>query len=301
VIDNPRAYTAFIMAHKFLQEFNIRWLPVDPFEIIRKKENWTLQYTHNLAAALDMDEKYLHSHVLRSEDGMSAYDPQTKQYYITLNGDGKKPFSRLRWTAMHEIAHICLGHLDSPRDTLPAEEYKELEFEANVFTAEALASKWVMREMGVADTEDIALICGISNVAALKQQAKVTAKHGSRPKEARAAIRNFEQYLKEICICKSPDDFGELQRFASLNKNYTAAPADGLAEAKRCDHCGNVSMPSPHALFCMACGKPLRTHPQKRNAHCGHINHARALFCEFCGNKVYRTRQGLCFEECEII
>ncbi|MDR2649408.1 MAG: hypothetical protein LBB94_06790 [Clostridiales bacterium] len=32
------------MAHQFLWEYGIRWLPVDPFEVISRQKNWRLKY-----------------------------------------------------------------------------------------------------------------------------------------------------------------------------------------------------------------------------------------------------------------
>ncbi|MDR2733776.1 MAG: ImmA/IrrE family metallo-endopeptidase [Spirochaetota bacterium] len=293
MIENQPAYRAFRMAHEFLQELNIRWFPVDPFEIVHKKPEWRLVYAHNLAAVIDKDENYLRQYVLRSEDGMAAYDPQTKQYCIVLNYSGKKPFYRLRWTLMHEIAHIYLGHLDNKRDSLSEEDYIQMEFEANVFTAEVLASKWILREMGITDKKDIELICDISGIAASKRYKKVTEEYDYRPSEADNTIRNFEQYLKEITICKPLEALGEFQRFAHVLQE--------LPESGKCSFCGNNQGISPRSLFCTDCGKPLRASLQKRETHCGHINHESAVYCELCGNKVFRIRQGLCFEECEII
>ena len=170
-IKSASGLRAFNLAHQFLWEFGIRWLPVDPFEVISSQKNWKLKYADDLAYEIGRDVQYVLDHVMRSDDGVAMYDPSMQQYDIILNNSDGVLQTRMRWTAVHEIGHIYLGHLDDRRTQisaglLPADEYDRMEFEADVFAGEILASKWLMRQLDIVEERDISIICGISDAAA---------------------------------------------------------------------------------------------------------------------------------------
>ena len=55
-----------------------------------------------------------------------------------------------------------MGHLTNKRtkitaDLLSTEEYDQLEFEADVFAGEVLASKWLMRQLDIVDDQFVLL------------------------------------------------------------------------------------------------------------------------------------------------
>jgi predicted Zn-dependent protease len=57
---------------------------------------------------------------MRSNDGVAMYDPERRQYDIILNNSEDVLQARMLWTAVHEIGHIYLGHLDDSRTRISA-------------------------------------------------------------------------------------------------------------------------------------------------------------------------------------
>ncbi|MBQ8433196.1 MAG: ImmA/IrrE family metallo-endopeptidase [Clostridia bacterium] len=82
-------------------ELGIQEIPVDPFEIIRKRGYIAMPFSK----IKDIDFlKFANG----SNDAFSFFNPERNTYIIVY--DDKKPLSRLRFTLMHEIGHIDLGH-----------------------------------------------------------------------------------------------------------------------------------------------------------------------------------------------
>lgn len=299
---------AFYMAHKFLYDFGVHWLPVDIFEIIAQKSNWQLKYVDRLAYEIGKDEQYVLDHVMRSKDGIAMYDVKSDQYDIILNNDASIPKTRMLWTATHEIGHIYMGHLTNKHtkvtsDMLSADEYNRLEFEADTFAGEVLASKWLMRQLDIVDESDIALLCGISDDAALNRYKRATEDYHFIPANAVFTISNFSSYIKDITVCRERTDFEAMGRFIHQNpiQPKLAKPKPPfLRKPGSCPYCGNTHGITAESNFCIACGSALKPGMKKSNGHCDHINSKEAAFCERCGNRVYRIKQGFCFEECEI-
>jgi Zn-dependent peptidase ImmA (M78 family) len=308
-IKSASALKAFDMAHKFLWEYGIRWLPVDPFEVISSQKNWKLKYADALAYEIGRDVQYVPDHVMRSDGGVAMYDPERKQYDIILNNSDGVLQTRMLWTAVHEIGHIYLGHLDDRRTQisaglLSADEYDRMEFEADIFAGEVLASKWLMRQLDVVEESDITLICGISGAAARRRYKKATEDYNYMPANITLTLARFAAYLKNIAICKSREELGDFERFAYENRPAVLLPKPKppfLRRPGNCPYCGNDRGISAGSLFCTACGKALVAGAKPADGHCGHINHEGAAFCEMCGNRVYRIRQGFCLEECEVL
>ncbi len=80
----------------------INTLSIDPFRIIRNRGYHLIPFTKlNKANPLEclLD---------KNNDAFSFYVPALKNYVIVYNDE--KPFTRIRFTLMHEIGHIDLGH-----------------------------------------------------------------------------------------------------------------------------------------------------------------------------------------------
>ena len=303
--ESEAALRVFYAAHKFMYDFGIRWLPVNPIEIIRSQPNWRLKYVHQLAAEIGKSPSYICDHIMRSKDGLAIYDVAQNQYNIILNAGDEIPQTRMLWTAIHEIGHIYLGHLKSTRvksitsDNLDYDLYSQLEFEADIFAGEVLASKWIMRHLDIVDERDIALICGISDDAALSRYKKATEDYSFEPANAVFTLHNFGEYMKEITVCRDRADF-ELVKFVSQNPvqaKLSKVLPPFLRKPGTCPNCGNVRGVSEQSNFCIACGDALKKGLSEARDPCEHINDKDAAFCELCGHRVYRTRQGFCFED----
>lgn len=79
----------------------------------------------------------------------------------------------LRWTIMHEIAHIVLGHISKSRwferSKRSSSEREWIEREADSFTQRVLCPAIVLHELHAVDAYRIARLCGISRTAAAYQ------------------------------------------------------------------------------------------------------------------------------------
>ena len=301
------ALRAFSMAHRFMNEFGIRWLPVNPEDIIDQRSNWNLKYVDQLARETGQTVEHVLNHVMRSHDGLSMYDVRRDAYDIIINAADDIPPGRVLWTKMHEIGHIYLGHLkenavtELRKDRLGAELYDQLEFEADLFAGEVLASKWLMRQMDIVSEKDITDVCGLTDTAALNRYKRATEDYSYIPANVTFTLHQFEEYLKEITVCAERDEI-DLGHFAQVNPQqprFKKPMAPFLRKPGICPYCGQSY--STDAKFCSHCGSALNKMSVRRpGEYCWHRQPADAAFCERCGNPVLRIRQGLCFEECEI-
>lgn len=304
--DDNRTLWVFYMAHRFIYEYGIHWLPVNPEDIIDANPNWQLKYVSQLAYETGQSEQYILDHVMRSQDGLSIYDVKADRYDIIINAAENIPPGRVLWTKMHEIGHIYLGHLkqnhltEIKKDELPPNVYVQMEFEADMFAGEVLASKWLMRNLEIYDEHDITFICGISDEAARNRYRKATEDYQFTPANVVFTLHQFDNYLKEITICRDKEDL-EMAKFAKINhptRKYPKPKAPFLQVTGECPFCG--SRYSNNANYCPCCGSALKKGIIRSTKHCGNIQSSDASFCECCGNSVFRIRQGFCFEECEI-
>ena len=261
---SERALRVFCCAHQFLREHDIHWLPVNPEDIINQHRNWTLKYVHQVAYEIGKDEQYVLDHVMRSQDGLSMYDVEVDKYDIIINAANDKPPGRILWTKMHEIGHIYLGHLrdnhltEIIKDELSPELYDQMEFEADMFAGEVLASKWLMRSLDVYDEKAIAAICGISDKAAHNRYVKATEDYSFIPANVILTQERFADYCKEITVCINTDEI-EIPELASQNPprlKYAKPKAKFLRHPGECPYCGGRY--SGGANFCPYCGTALK-------------------------------------------
>ena len=73
----------FHMAHRFLYEYKLRWLPIDIKQVAI--ENWDFKWAHTHGEELGLTNDYVCRHILQSYDGATFYSPKTKKYQIILN------------------------------------------------------------------------------------------------------------------------------------------------------------------------------------------------------------------------
>ena len=309
LLDNDdRALKAFSMAHRFMHEFGIHWLPVNPEDIIDKMPNWHLKYVDQVAYETGHTVEHILNHVMRSKDGLSMYDVRRDTYDIIINASDEIPPGRVLWTKMHEIGHIYLEHLkdnsvtELRKDELGIELYDQLEFEADIFAGEVLASKWLMRWIDIVNEQDIVDICGLTDKAALSRYKRATEDYNKfKPINVTFTLHMFEDYLKEITVCADRSEI-DLGRFAQVNPPHPKLRkpmAPFLRKPGICPYCGQTY--SMGANFCSHCGSPLSKKSVRLSGkYCWNRQSSDAAFCEKCGNPVLRIRQGLCFEECEV-
>lgn len=82
-------------------EQGIRSFPINPFEIIKQRGYILIPFSKfdNFNRPKVIDD---------NNDAFSFYAPELKTNIIVYNDD--KPLSRIRFTLMHEVGHIDLGH-----------------------------------------------------------------------------------------------------------------------------------------------------------------------------------------------
>lgn len=306
----------FHMAHRFLYEYKLRWLPIDIKEVAIT--NWQFKWAHVHAEELGLTNDYVCRHVLQSYDGATFYDPKTKQYLIILNlinpdGSERLP-ERITWTCAHEVGHVYLGHFEtSGVECLASKKispglYAQLEFEADMFAGEVLASKWLMRDIDVVSENDIAMFCGISDPAALARYKKATQDYSFVPTNVIVTRQNFSEYLREITLCRTFDEFadldvGDVRAYAKQNRPKTLLSTPKpkfLHRPGNCPFCDGEFDAERDPNFCPHCGNALKKGLTTATETCGTVNPKEAAYCTKCGNRVYRIRQGFCFNEYEL-
>jgi Zn-dependent peptidase ImmA (M78 family) len=174
--NKPRFYYCLKKAREFLIDQSITSLPVDPFEIAINN-GWELIKITDAARETGISGKDILEKIIKSNDGLAQYCVYTRQYKITYN-NMMRPTARIRWTIMHEIGHIVLGHLTefetvSLTRGMNNKEYEVLETEAHFFASEVLAPCIVLKSINVFNAKDIKVICKLSSSAAVKKEALI--------------------------------------------------------------------------------------------------------------------------------
>ncbi|HHY26415.1 MAG TPA: ImmA/IrrE family metallo-endopeptidase [Desulfitobacterium dehalogenans] len=161
----PRYYRTKKYANRFLLEYKFSELPINPLKII-KDHKWALVTYSDL-----MDENNCTRKVLKSlsEDGFTSYNGRN---YTIAYDESIRSSGRIKWTLMHEIAHIYLDHFIDFKQTtirrgsLRDDEYDILEKEAHYFTKNVLAPLIILNRLKVKSPVMICKIAGLSDPAA---------------------------------------------------------------------------------------------------------------------------------------
>lgn len=82
-------------------EQNIHSFPIDPFEIIKNRGYLLIPFSR-------FENDVRPDCIAEDNDAFSFFHPDLKTSVIVYNDD--KPLQRIRFTLMHEIGHIDLGH-----------------------------------------------------------------------------------------------------------------------------------------------------------------------------------------------
>lgn len=140
------------------EECDIHTYPIDCFAIAQK-----LYYVLRPYSSLSPDE-YIKALGI-DPDGYSRVElnPVTgmNQYVIYYNDNAI--IGRMRWTILHEIGHIYLGHHDNPDDSLSAIEEAEAEF----FAKYTIANPPLVNLSKCKRPEDIEIVFETSRTASV--------------------------------------------------------------------------------------------------------------------------------------
>lgn len=151
-------------AWDFIINNNINSLPVDSSALAYQLGYKTLpytQYARSIGESLDSITK------IYGHDGFTFWNRQDNKFYICYN-DFLPPVV-VRWTIMHEIAHIVLGHVTPDQPVLTRirlMSHPLMEKEADGFTRRVLCPSIVLHNCGAIKAPEIMALCGISFQAA---------------------------------------------------------------------------------------------------------------------------------------
>lgn len=177
-------------ACRFLAEYRIHALPVNPFAIIRASR-WGLVTYRALAGKTGVGVGDIID-ACRSPDGYTIFNGNN--YCISYNGDAE-PFSRIRFTLLHEIGHIYLSHfIDYAPQCLEMADFPALEEEANRFACEVMAPAAVIRGCGWNSPEQLERACFMSHSAAKLRLIQIKNRRFSEEDEKVAEL--FEEYIR---------------------------------------------------------------------------------------------------------
>jgi len=307
---SPRIPECLRIARKFIKDEGICWLPINPHEIATRN-GWELVKVGKLAK----DSGSTRSEVLKyikSNDGSAfSCDGDCKIVYNELIWSD----DRIRWTIMHEIGHIVLGHFRDfnktqiSRGGLTSDEYDVLEREAETFTAEVLSPMAILKKVGAFSQAEIIKVAKLSNKAAEYRERDI-AWHGFKKIYCEAdtfLCSHFSLYLSFVSVCKSDKKLfiksiitQNIGRSNMANKVLYATTDENNKYAV-CPRCGNLEF-SHTANFCKMCGLylynicgdiPDHYHEAPDGTHTTTINPGDARYCEHCGEETLLTRLGL--------
>ena len=305
-------------AREFIQKYDIKWLPVDAFEIVEAYANAEnikieIKTIADLSYESGIDRQVLIDDVIYGEDGLAIYDPETDTYTIIID-ESAEPFGRVRWTVVHELGHIVLGHLTDSRTSilkweLSDEEYEQLEQEAHIFAGEVLAPKFILYRIGAHSSEEIQDICELSIAASNSRENAIFELINDKTKMHDSMLNiipTFANFLEFNTVCRKPENMRIKSRIQQNQpaKKQSAPLTVTIHPSGRyenCLYCGNIYN-SDDANFCKLCGSSLLETPPPTlpDSPCGKLCDKEASFCDHCGHPVYKTRYGLEFEKDEI-
>lgn len=125
-------------------ELNISSFPIDPFDIVKRKG----YILHTYSELLSEVRQEL---VQRKLEATSMFNPVLGTYMIYY--DETKSLGRIRFTIMHEVGHIVLGH---------KQESDLAKMMANYFAAYSLAPSPIIMQYNCENSQDIAEAFDIS-------------------------------------------------------------------------------------------------------------------------------------------
>ncbi len=290
-------------ACEFLEEYAIRSFPFNVEKIICDSK-WGLVTYSDLMKQFSCDRNTV-IRCLGSEDGYTQLDGIN--YCISYN-DEERLGDRKRFTLMHEIGHIYLGHLidfeatQLYRGSLTKQENKVLENEANAFARNVLVPTTILRQLKNKSALNISKQFGITCKAAetrlifFYKDEHINKQNGILP-HLRAIFYDF--YYKKKCSICGYFIIAKNINYCPICGQKTLQWGDGKmkypvkiklnenSKAVRCPICDNEDI-SPNGNYCHICGTHLvnvcTNYGDTFNESCGQLAAANARYCIYCGS-----------------
>lgn len=243
-----------------------------------------------------------------SDLGACIYEPSTNHFIIYYND--AKSVEWIRFTVAHELGHIFLEHLQKAGSSIinavsiPDEDYKNYEKEANVF-ARNLLSPAPLAQYIVDDSAENYMNCSdlqsafwITERASQFRLYYLNRDMVDYNSDMIAVTKGIKMRYRRYCQrCHTSVPKGAIFcitcGYAMLTKGteFQMLPASvKFSERGRlihCVKCGNKEV-TPGSWFCKICGTPIINlcyGNKDRIIQKRHINPSNALFCGACGNR----------------
>lgn len=312
----PRLTRCLDAAVEFVEDHEIKWFPVDPFAIA-KRNGWNVK----TATEVSISSGIPVNKILKGKDGNVYYN---NHEYSIIYDELVTSKERIRWTIMHEIGHIVLGHLRDFEQTtlwrggLTDKEHWVLERETDMFSAEVFAPFAVMKATKILLSSDITRYFNLSKKSAEIRQKDVI-RYGynlSYYQNSEYPLReSFKHFIKHIAICGNYDpyyfDISDrlFQYRVEEEKKMFGEKQIGIKVEDNgrftfCPNCENYHF-SDKASYCKMCGHYLFNDCQRKEyeyqEHCGKVNSGDARYCEYCGAETFLLSKGLLYTWEEMI
>lgn len=191
-------------AWRFILDEGIKSLPVHPIAIINR-HGWKLYTYHDFAKQVHKSVAALMDEY--DKEGFVFWSYRDQTFVICYNSDF--PADAIRWTLMHEIAHIVLKHVSPRIPALPRIKTNEkplFEVEAQGFARRVLCPSIILHACKAFSPHDIMQLCGVSYEVA-KQRSdyikalEVRGKFRSNPLE-KAVEKQFQLFILRWFVAK---------------------------------------------------------------------------------------------------
>jgi len=293
-------------ACEFLEEFRIKSFPINIIDIIHH-QRWGLTSYSELMKRFNRNRDAVKK-CLGSPDGFTVWDGHN--YSISYNDD-ESLGNRIRFTLMHEVGHIYLGHLTDFESTtlyqnsLTIQENRVLENEANAFARNVLVP--VPMYFGIKDksVSNISSYFGITETAArtridffdrdlniikyLDLAKKISLVYRRFMKKQKCIICNAQFFEKHLyCpICGSQNTL----RWGDGNMIYPKIDVNKDGKLMECLCCRNEET-SINGNYCQICGSYLINECTNANCQNGPLP-TNARYCPLCGSQTTLFNSGM--------
>ena len=305
-----RYYDAFQFGQNFLNDMQIDSFPLDVFGLeVRIKKYYGITVIITELADYNNYRMALGKKSVAIKDGRTIYDVAKNVFLIIYNE--KRPFYRIRFTIIHEFAHIVLGHLDDEeteieRGGLSEVKYFGYEGEANTFAGNTLAPPILIDE-GLGGCFHMAYVQALFQVSrdcAAYRKNDYEAWQRYTPKAAEKAIHLRCSKLTHIqfcCNCLAQFLVKEAKFCISCGHNrltrvrsekymsYSRIEVDGDSKVLACPRCENQSI--NEGEYCKICG--LHILNRCLDDYCYISADGDARYCHKCGEATSFGKSGI--------
>lgn len=251
--DKPRFNLVRNKAHKFLIDFGFTELPVSIERVIEEMSylSYNVYMTSYSDALKTMNTPDPFN--LKSSNTEALTIRVDDKYIIIYDDTLFVPETRIRWSQMHEIAHILLGHLnDFSSADITSAKYRVLEVEANYFVSEFLMPTPVIQSIGNMTTEQICRTFFVSEEAARKKISQLQNNY-FESSFAEKLYRNFYDIIHRKSEVFTPDnsDYTVFENWNYIREKLKDSFEEDILEGSSAffDDDGNLIIYSPLILF----------------------------------------------------